>query len=113
MDRTFPESNETLAARLNILGMKRDFSSGTLDRLASCLTRQPFDKQVYKKNESRFDTSHVAWMAGGMWNDGQQAWPVNAFHPHFHKTRSNTHSREQRKAVRQRLLECALDMVSD
>ncbi|KAI0684293.1 hypothetical protein BC835DRAFT_1422324 [Cytidiella melzeri] len=96
----------------NELLQSRSFSSSSLAALLSFWMTYRTTTRLTKKFKARYRAATVAFMAGGMWDDGQQDWPHGAFHPHFFESRAGTISSDARKANRRRVFETALDMLT-
>ncbi len=90
----------------------RDFSPYSMQQLRLYFGRFPRDDRMVDKFALRFASSDIAWMAGGLWNDGQHHAVNGKFHALHTVTRAETTSSEERKAVRKLLLETVLDVVS-
>ncbi|KAI0697793.1 hypothetical protein BC835DRAFT_1413471 [Cytidiella melzeri] len=96
----------------NELLQSRSFSSLSLAALLSFWMTYRTMTCLTEKFKARYRAATVAFMAGDMWDNGQQDWPHGAFHPHFFKLRAGTISSDARKANRRRVFETALDMLT-
>ncbi len=89
-----------------------DFSAAGMQRLTEYFLKFPRNPDFVNRFPERFSSSNVAWMAGGMWDDGNNTDPMDSFHSLHSICLNGSANDEEFNEARKTLLKTVLNVVS-
>ncbi|PSR78797.1 hypothetical protein PHLCEN_2v7279 [Hermanssonia centrifuga] len=89
-----------------------DFSLAGMQRLKEYFSKFPRNCEFADRFPERFTSLDVAWMAGGLWDDGNNSDAADSFHSLHSICRAGTASDEEFTVVRTMLLETVLNVIT-
>ncbi|THG99053.1 hypothetical protein EW026_g3226 [Hermanssonia centrifuga] len=89
-----------------------DFSAAGMQRLTEYFLKFPRNPDFVNRFPERFSSSNVAWMAGGMWDDGNNTDPMDSFHSLHSICLNGSANDEEFNEARKTLLKTVLNVTT-